>query len=102
MRWYWVVVAIWSCCCANNAQSQQCVDSLFPPLPAQPSYNELSPTYDANGALNGWYAVATSFVDALWPDIPYGETHAALLCTLTATCQAALLATSELWLVITT
>ena len=75
MRCSWAVVVLWACCCyTGNTRAQQCVDDPFPPLPAQPSYNGLSPTYDAIGALNWWYTITELFVDALWPDIPYGET----------------------------
>ena len=73
MRCSWAVLVLWACCCTSNTRAQQCVAGLFPPLPPQPSYNGLSPTYDAIGALNGWYTIAELFVDALWPDIPYGE-----------------------------
>ena len=76
MRRIWAIVVLWACYYTSNTRAQQCVADLFPPLPTQPSYSGLSPTYDAIGALNGWYSIAESFVDALWPDIPYGKTLA--------------------------
>lgn len=72
MRRILIIVVLLACFYTSSTRAQQCDVDLFPPLPAQPSYNGLSPTYDGIGALSWWYNIAAMFVDELWPDLPYG------------------------------
>ena len=74
MRRIWFFVVLLAYFYSSSTRAQQCDADLFRPLPAQPSYNGLSPTYDAIGELNWWYNIAEMFVDILWPDLPYGAT----------------------------
>ena len=74
MRRIWIIVVLLASFYTSSTRAQQCADDLFRPLPAQPAYNGLAPTYDAIGGLNWWYNIAEMFVDELWPDLPYGAT----------------------------